>query len=35
MNIDTIKIELIDWITQLNDHQIINKLLNHLMYFKK
>lgn len=28
MNIDTIKVELIDWIAQLNDHQAINKLLN-------
>jgi hypothetical protein len=28
MNIDTLKIELIDWIAQLNDHQIINKLLS-------
>ncbi len=28
MNIDTIKIELIDWIAQLNDHQAINKLLS-------
>lgn len=28
MDIDTIKVELIDWITQLNDHQTINKLLN-------
>lgn len=27
MNIDTIKIELIDWIAQLNDQQVINKLL--------
>ncbi len=27
MNIDTIKIELIDWITQLDDKYSINKLL--------
>jgi len=27
MNIDTIKVELIDWIAQLNDQQAINKLL--------
>lgn len=27
MNIDTIKIELIDWIAQLNDQQSINKIL--------
>jgi hypothetical protein len=28
MNIDTIKVELIDWIAQLNDQQAINKLLS-------
>lgn len=28
MNIDTIKVELIDWISQLNDQQAINKLLS-------
>jgi hypothetical protein len=28
MNIDTLKIELIDWIAQLNDQQAINKLLS-------
>jgi hypothetical protein len=28
MNIDTIKVELIDWIAQLNDHHTINKLLS-------
>lgn len=28
MNIDTIKVELIDWIAQLNDQQTINKLLS-------
>lgn len=28
MNIDNIKIELIDWIAQLNDQQTINKLLS-------
>jgi hypothetical protein len=27
MNIDTIKVELIDWIAQLNDQQAIDKLL--------
>jgi len=31
MNIDTIKVELIDWITQLDDQQAIKKLLR----FKK
>jgi hypothetical protein len=28
MNIDAIKIELIDWIAQLKDHQAIHKLLS-------
>jgi len=28
MNIDTIKIELIDWIARLNDQQAINEVLN-------
>jgi hypothetical protein len=28
MNIDTIKVELIDWIAQINDQQTINKLLS-------
>ncbi len=28
MNIDTIKVELIDWIAQLNDQKTINKLLS-------
>jgi hypothetical protein len=28
MNIDSIKVELIDWIAQLNDQQSIYKLLN-------
>jgi len=27
MNVDTLKIELIDWIAQLDDKQAINKLL--------
>jgi hypothetical protein len=27
MNIDTIKVELIDWIAQLNDQHSINKIL--------
>ena len=27
MNVDTIKIELIDWITRLKDPQLIEKLL--------
>ena len=27
MNIDTIKVELIDWIAKLNDQQAINKLV--------
>lgn len=27
MNIDTIKVELIDWIAKLNDPQAINKLV--------
>lgn len=27
MNNDTIKIELIDWISRLNDQKVINKLL--------
>jgi len=28
MNMDTIKVELIDWIAQLNDQQAIKKLLS-------
>ncbi|MCF8236377.1 MAG: hypothetical protein K9G67_11305 [Bacteroidales bacterium] len=28
MNIDTIKVELIDWITQIKDRQSISKLLS-------
>lgn len=27
MNIDSIKVELIDWITKLNDQRVINRLL--------
>jgi hypothetical protein len=28
MNIDSVKVELIDWITKLNDQKDINKLLS-------
>jgi len=38
MNIDTIKVELINWIAQLKDQQSINKLLtlkNNLTHKKK
>jgi len=28
MNIDTVKIEIIDWITGLNDPQLIKKILS-------